>query len=99
MNKLEKIALEKKQKYEELSSRFQVFVKTFEKLCKNVEKLEKDLQENGAQEESVFLSNSLLDATLRLSVIDEMLCCRIERLLDPEDKPMSCRLCKRVNII
>lgn len=99
MDKLEKIALEKEQKYEELSSRFQVFVKTFEKLCKNVEKLEKDLQENDAQEEAVFLSNSLLDTTLRLSVIDEMLCCRIERLRDPEDKPMSCRLCKRVNII
>lgn len=99
MDKLEKIALGKKQKYEELHNRFMIFAKTFEKLCKNVEKLEKDLQQNEAEEESVFLSNTLLDATLRISVIDEMLCCRIERLLDPENKPMSCRCCKRVNII
>lgn len=99
MDKLEEIALQKRQKYEELQQRFQRFVITFEKLCKNVEQLEKDLQQNEAQEEATFLNNALLDATLRISVIEEMLCCRIERLLDPEDLPPSCKRCKRINII
>ena len=99
MNNLEEIAQQKIAKYEELQQRFQRFVRTFEKLCKNVELLEKDLQQNEAQEESIFLNNALLDATLRISVIDEMLCCRIERLLDPEDLPASCKRCKRINII
>lgn len=99
MGTLDEIALKKKQNYEQLLQRFQRFSKTFEKLCKNVELLEKDLQNNEAKEEAIFLSNTLLDATLRISLIDEMLCSRIERLLDPKDKPMTCRFCKRVNII
>lgn len=99
MDTLEKIAFEKKEMYWQLLRRFQKLGKTFESFSRASEQLQKDMLDNDAQIEANFLHNALLDCALRLSVVEEQLCCRIERLSDPPDKPNSCRMCQRVTFI
>lgn len=99
MDTLEKIADEKREMYWQLLRRFQKLGKTFESFSRASEQLQKDMQENDAQIEANFLNNALLDCALRLSVIEEQLCTRIERLCDPPDKPNTCRMCQRVIFI
>lgn len=99
MDKLEQIAYEKKEMFWTLLRRFQKLGKTFESFTRASAQLQKDMRDNGADIEAVFLYNALLDCELRLSVVEEQLCCRIERLSDPEGKPHTCRMCQRVTFV